>query len=36
LDIRTIWSTYQKKYAYANGIEFDDIVQVLKEIMDVR
>jgi predicted nucleotidyltransferase component of viral defense system len=32
-DLQFIWDSYTKKYPYAQGIKFDDIIKKLKEIL---
>ena len=32
-DLQFIWDSYTKKYPYAQGIKFDDIIKELKEIL---
>lgn len=32
-DLQLIWDSYTKKYPYAQGIKFDDIIKKLKEIL---
>lgn len=32
-DLQFIWDSYTKKYPYAKGIKFDDIIKKLKEIL---
>jgi predicted nucleotidyltransferase component of viral defense system len=32
-DLRIIWESYTKKFSYADGIKFDEIINVLKDIL---
>ena len=32
--LRLRWENYQRKYAYAKEIEFDEIVEIIKKIIE--
>lgn len=33
-DMISIWNSYKEKYPYANGIEFDEIISILRELLN--
>ena len=33
-DLKRIWSAYSEKYAYAQGIQFGEIITILREILE--
>ena len=35
-DLRAIWDSYTVKYSYADGIKYDDIVNILKTIFELN
>ena len=35
-DLKSMWSKYQKKFAYAREISFENIIVVLKSILEEK
>ena len=35
-ELRNIWGRYQKKFAYANDISYEDVLKTLKEIVEIN
>ena len=35
-DVQRIWNSYKEKYPYAEGIEFSEIIKILKSILEVK
>lgn len=33
-DLKSMWGKYQKKFSYAEGIAYEDVIEALKEIVD--
>lgn len=35
-DLRKVWTSYKEKYPYTEGIEFSEIINVLKNIIEIK
>ena len=33
MELRDMWGKYQKKFAYANDISYEDVLKILKSIL---